>query len=268
MPTHGKEASPTELAAAGASPEGSGDPAAVSRLTFRELLKLVRTSEDYETALRAVARLAIIHPDPAKQELARALPSGWPPETEDPIGAPVAMRTRETSVVEEVTDEMLVEFAPQRREPPGAARAGHGILRGGAAHRGRRAWTGSAPPSGRRSTSSTTWSSTRARGWRSWTSGRVPPTSTRPRARSKYATEGEVGIRADVRQDSPLPSGGEAVALSVWDTGPGIPEEKRELVFEECARLEPAATPGVGPTGTGGCEPVAVYLTLTRVSAW
>lgn len=91
-------------------------------------------SEDYESALRSVARLslpnfgawsivdvierpdsmrrlAIIHPDPAKQELARALPSGWPPETEDPIGAPVAMRTRETYVIEEVTDEMLVEFA-------------------------------------------------------------------------------------------------------------------------------------------------------------
>jgi signal transduction histidine kinase len=62
----------------------------------------------------------------------------------------------------------------------------------------------------------------------------------------KYAKEGQVGIRASVRQDSPLPGGGKAVALSVWDTGPGIPEEKRELVFEEFARLEPTAAPGVG----------------------
>jgi signal transduction histidine kinase len=62
----------------------------------------------------------------------------------------------------------------------------------------------------------------------------------------KYAKQEQIGIRADIRQDSPLSGGGEAVALSVWDTGPGIPEEKRELVFEEFARLEPTAAPGVG----------------------
>lgn len=103
-------------------------------VTFRELLDLVLTSQDFESALTAVARLslpnfgawsivdvieppgtmrrlAIIHPDPARQEVARALPSGWPPGTEDPIGAPVVMRTREPHVVREVTDEMLVKFA-------------------------------------------------------------------------------------------------------------------------------------------------------------
>lgn len=103
-------------------------------MTFRKLLDLVLTSQDFESALRAVAplslphfgawsivdvieppgtmrRLAIIHPDPDKQEVARGLPSGWPPETEDPIGAPVVMRTREPHVVGEVTDEMLVAFA-------------------------------------------------------------------------------------------------------------------------------------------------------------
>lgn len=102
-------------------------------MTFRELLDLVLTSQDYESALEAVARislphfgawsivdvieppdtmrrLAIIHPDPDKQEVARALPAGWPPETEDPIGAPVVVRTREPHVVREVTDEMLVTF--------------------------------------------------------------------------------------------------------------------------------------------------------------
>lgn len=103
-------------------------------IKFRELLDLVLTSQDFETALDAVARLslpdfgswsivdvierpgvmrrlAIIHPDPAKQEAARDLPSGWPPATEDPIGAPVVMRTREPHVVEDVTDELLVEFS-------------------------------------------------------------------------------------------------------------------------------------------------------------
>jgi signal transduction histidine kinase len=103
-------------------------------MTFRELLDLVLTSQDFESDLEAVARLAlpncgawsivdiieppgtmrrlaIIHPDPDKQEVARALPSGWPPDTEDPIGAPVVMRTREPHVVGEVTDDMLVKFA-------------------------------------------------------------------------------------------------------------------------------------------------------------
>lgn len=103
-------------------------------VTFRALRDLVLSSQDYESALAAVAslslpgfgawsivdviehpdsmrRLAIIHPDPDKQELARALPSCWPPETEDPIGAPVVMRTRQHHVVEEVDDELLVKVA-------------------------------------------------------------------------------------------------------------------------------------------------------------
>jgi signal transduction histidine kinase len=103
-------------------------------MTFREVLDLVLTSQDFESALKAVARLslpnfgawsivdlieppgtmrrlAIIHPDPDKQEVARALPTGWPPGTEDPIGAPVVIRTRQPHVVREVTDAMLVAFA-------------------------------------------------------------------------------------------------------------------------------------------------------------
>jgi signal transduction histidine kinase len=103
-------------------------------VTFRELIDLVLASPDFESSLEAVARLsmpnfgawsivdmiepqgtmrrlAIIHPDPGKQAVARALPAGWPPGTEDPIGAPVVMRTREPHVVREVTDEMLVTFA-------------------------------------------------------------------------------------------------------------------------------------------------------------
>ena len=103
-------------------------------LSFRGVIDLVRTSQDYESALGAVARLslpdfgawsivdviehpdtmrrlAIIHPDPDKQDLARALPLGWPPDTEDPIGAPVVMRTRKPHIVHEVPDEMLVKMA-------------------------------------------------------------------------------------------------------------------------------------------------------------
>ena len=114
--------------------EGSRAVAPPPPVSFRGVLDLVRTSQDYESALAAVARLslpdfgawsivdvierpekmrrlAIIHPDPAKQDLARALPVGWPPDTEDPIGAPVVMRTRKPHIVAEVPDETLVTFA-------------------------------------------------------------------------------------------------------------------------------------------------------------
>jgi signal transduction histidine kinase len=58
-----------------------------------------------------IRRLAVVHPDPEKQRLARLLKDGWPPEKEDPIGAPVVMRTGQPQVVPQVTDEMLVKFA-------------------------------------------------------------------------------------------------------------------------------------------------------------
>lgn len=123
-------------AAPGAWPaeESSRAVAPANPLSFRHVLDLVRTSHDYESALGAVARLslpdfgawsivdvierpdtmrrlAVIHPDPDKQDLARELPLGWPPGTEDPIGAPVVMRTRKPHIVHEVPDEMLVKFA-------------------------------------------------------------------------------------------------------------------------------------------------------------
>ena len=52
-------------------------------------------------------RLAVIHPDPENQDLARRLESGWPPERDDPFGLPRAMLTRRSEVIEHVTDEML-----------------------------------------------------------------------------------------------------------------------------------------------------------------
>jgi signal transduction histidine kinase len=425
MPENREEASPTLLAGAGRGPEASRDPAADGRPTFREILDLVLTSEDYESALSAVARLslpdfgawsivdvidrpgsmrrlAIIHPDPDKQELARELPGGWPPETEDPIGAPVAMRTRETHVVNEVTDEMLVRFARNEEnlralrelgmgsfvvvplivedDVLGAVtfvsdRAGHRytesdlaeavnvaalialVIHNATLHRDTRrsrdraertaeearrqqrdlerlmevqsrlvrgfshdvknplgAALGHAEilvsgikgdmapqqsasldrisasirssldlindlveyasrrmerldirpePTDIRRTAREIAEEYEAQAESAGLELRVELTEVLPLIRSdkirirqivgnllsnamKYAKEGQVGIRASVRQDSPLPGGGKAVALSVWDTGPGIPEEKRELVFEEFARLEPTAAPGVG----------------------
>ena len=61
----------------------------------------------------------------------------------------------------------------------------------------------------------------------------------------KYAPQGKVTIDAAIRSfGGPLP--GDWIALSVSDTGPGIPEDKRELIFEEYTRLQPEAQQGAG----------------------
>jgi signal transduction histidine kinase len=92
--------------------------------------RLLALSLDFETTLSAVAalalpflgswcfvdvvladgsmrRLAVIHPDASRQLLARKLEAGWPPERDDPVGVPRAMRTRRSEVIPHVTDEML-----------------------------------------------------------------------------------------------------------------------------------------------------------------
>lgn len=425
MPDMREEASPALLVAAGRSPSGSGEPVAERRLTVREILELVRTSDDYESALDAVARLslpnfgawsivdvidrpdtmrrlAIIHPDPDKQELARALPAGWPPETEDPIGAPVAMRTRETHVVHDVTDDMLLKFARNEENLRALRELGIGsfvvvplivgddvlgavtfvsdrarprysesdlaeaeeiaalialVIHNATLHRDTRRSRDraqrTAEEAGRQLRDLERLMEVQSRLVRGFSHDlknplgaalghaellvegitgdmapqqstslnrisasirssldliddlveyasrkmetldiRPAPTDLRRTAREmaeeyeaqaesaglelrlelpedlplirsdkirirqvmgnllsnavKYAGEGEIGIRAAVHQESPLEGGGEAITLSVWDTGPGIPEDKRELVFEEFARLEPTAAPGVG----------------------
>ena len=56
-------------------------------------------------------RLAVIHPDAGRQELAEGLLSGWPPQRDDPLGVPSVVRTRRSEMVFPVTDEMLVVAA-------------------------------------------------------------------------------------------------------------------------------------------------------------
>jgi signal transduction histidine kinase len=99
-----------------------------------EASRLLASSLDYETTLCTVAgmalpelgawcivdlvepdgamrRLTIVHPDPAKQALTRELIDCWPPERNDPIGAPVVMRTRRPEVIARVTDELLEQVS-------------------------------------------------------------------------------------------------------------------------------------------------------------
>lgn len=59
----------------------------------------------------SIRRVAVIHPDPEKQKLARLLENGWPPERDDPLGAPRAVRTRRSEALPQVSDEMLVQAA-------------------------------------------------------------------------------------------------------------------------------------------------------------
>lgn len=96
--------------------------------------KCLADSLDYENTLVAVAgmalpylgswcivdaveadgsmrRLAVIHPDPLKEERARRLKDGWPPGRTDPIGLPRVIRSRTTELIPSVTDEMLVDFS-------------------------------------------------------------------------------------------------------------------------------------------------------------
>ncbi len=47
----------------------------------------------------AIHRLAVVHPDPAKQDLARALEDKWPAQPDDPIGAPSVVRSEHPSIV-------------------------------------------------------------------------------------------------------------------------------------------------------------------------
>jgi signal transduction histidine kinase len=56
-------------------------------------------------------RLRIVHTDAELQVHARALEGSWPPERDDPLGAPRAIRTRRTEIISEVTDDLLASVA-------------------------------------------------------------------------------------------------------------------------------------------------------------
>lgn len=62
----------------------------------------------------------------------------------------------------------------------------------------------------------------------------------------KYAPQACVSVDAQRRRFGG-PRSGDWLAVSVADTGPGIPPDKREAIFQEYTRLDPGATqPGTG----------------------
>lgn len=103
-----------------------------------EASRLLADTLDYEATLSTVARLAlphlgswcivdiaeddgtlrrvaIIHPEPDRAEIARELRDGWPPDRQDPLGVPAVALTRRSEVVPEVNDAWLREVARSER---------------------------------------------------------------------------------------------------------------------------------------------------------
>jgi signal transduction histidine kinase len=118
------------------SPASTGpEPGTAGPAFLAEASRLLADSLDYEATLSTVARLAlpslgawcivdvveedgamrrlaVIHPDPARQAVARRLTHGWPPEADHPLGVPVVVRTRRAEMVPRVSEDMLAEAAP------------------------------------------------------------------------------------------------------------------------------------------------------------
>lgn len=63
----------------------------------------------------------------------------------------------------------------------------------------------------------------------------------------KYTPEGgRIGIHAAVQKDRNAPGPGHWIRVSIQDSGPGIPEDQREQIFDEFVRMEPGARGGSG----------------------
>jgi PAS domain S-box-containing protein len=62
----------------------------------------------------------------------------------------------------------------------------------------------------------------------------------------KYTAQGRITVEAGLRTSSRGPRDADCVAIDVTDTGPGIPAEKTELIFQEFTRLDPEAQHGAG----------------------
>jgi hypothetical protein len=59
-------------------------------------------------------RLAIVHPDPAKQALACELEGRWMPGTDDPFGVPAMLRSARPTIVDHDVERVLAAVTPDR----------------------------------------------------------------------------------------------------------------------------------------------------------
>ncbi|HEX7049010.1 MAG TPA: ATP-binding protein [Longimicrobiales bacterium] len=62
----------------------------------------------------------------------------------------------------------------------------------------------------------------------------------------KYTERGSIAVRVGTRHDGGAPAPGDWICITVSDTGPGIPAEDRDLLFQEFPRLEPGVEHGAG----------------------
>ncbi len=62
----------------------------------------------------------------------------------------------------------------------------------------------------------------------------------------KYTPEGSVTVSGEAHARKPNPSEGEWVILRVSDTGPGVPKDQQERIFQEFTRLESGEKSGAG----------------------
>jgi signal transduction histidine kinase len=62
----------------------------------------------------------------------------------------------------------------------------------------------------------------------------------------KFTLHGKVAVVARYTERGSAPGSDDWAVVDVSDTGPGIPEDKQHLLFEEFLRLEPSATSGSG----------------------
>jgi signal transduction histidine kinase len=133
------EAAPDAVALRSAQRERDLAEASRDRFSFlAEVSRCLADSLDYEATLTTVAgmslpyldawcivdvlapdgelrRIAVVHPDPDKQEAARALAKEYPPRASDLIGAPKVIRTGRPEMVFDVPDSALVAAAHDER---------------------------------------------------------------------------------------------------------------------------------------------------------
>ncbi|HEX7119342.1 MAG TPA: ATP-binding protein [Longimicrobiales bacterium] len=62
----------------------------------------------------------------------------------------------------------------------------------------------------------------------------------------KYTDRGGITVRVEIRENGRAPRPGRWVGIAITDTGPGIPEDKQELLFQEFKRITPGAERGAG----------------------